>query len=333
MNRIIVTGTTGQIGYFVAKQALEKGMVVCAPVRYSASGLDRKFEEREDIYNHPNFTVVTADLVDNTSLSNVVRAFKPNYFVNCAAQAHVAESWRIPIATAEITGLGPIRCLDAIYHHAPEDCKFVQCSTSEMFGKNQEGKIDESTPLKAMSPYGAAKIYAHEMVRVYRESYDMSCACAIMFNNESHLRTPTYFTRKITHTMGQIYRGEKDVIEIGNLNFNRDWGHSYDYARAIHLMLESENKTDYVISTGRCHTGEDFIKTAFNYGNLHLGEKFFSKEKHIRVNPAFYRPNDLTYLCGDSSKINFILGWEPKIMFEDLVDMMVRYDLTPSLLD
>jgi len=331
MNRIIITGTTGQVGYFVAKEALERGMKVIAPVRYTASGLDKKFEEREDIYKHDNFHVVTADLIDSASIDNIVKDVGPDYFVNCAAMSHVGESWNIPVSTADITGVGPVRCLDAL-RKFKKDCKFVQCSTSEMFGKNISGKINEETPLKAMSPYGAAKIYAHEMVRIYRESYNMSCSCVIMFNNFSRLRTKTFFTRKCTSKMAEVLSGEIDNIQFGNLNFCRDWGYSGDYAKAIHLMLTSDNKDDYVVATGEKHTGKEFIDLAFRFGNDYLELKNvdfrFDFEQHIKTNTSeFMRPNDLTYLVGDSSKIRSKLGWKPVVSFETLVKDMVYYDL------
>jgi len=331
MKTIIVTGVTGQVGYYVAKQALNEGMNVVGVVRYSTNFND-KFEDRQDLLSNSNFVVATGDLTDRASLDKVVGQHNPDYFVNCAAQSHVGESWTIPYSTAEITGLGVVNCLESIRCNVrSKPCKFVQCSTSEMFGKNQDGYINEDTPLCAMSPYGVSKIFAHEMVRVYRESYGMPCSCVIMFNNTSPKRDKNFFVRKITSKMGELFNRDINTIELGNLNFSRDWGFSGDYAKAIHMMLKSENREDFVVSTGINTKGCQLIHLAFDYANGQLRragkEPFFSFDKHISHDTKFDRPNDLTYLLGDNSKIFKHLGWTPEHNIHDIVRIMVDYDV------
>jgi len=326
MNTVIVTGFTGQIGCFISQKCLDRGDKVVGMARYIANSSE-KLKERSFIIDHENFTLASGSLEDQSSLDAIVREHHPDAFINCAAMSHVGESWRIPEATANITGIGVLRCLESIRKYA-HFCKFIQCSSSEMFGGELDGKLDEDTPLKARSPYSAAKIFAHQMVNVYRESYDIWASAAIMFNNESEYRDKSFFTRKITSQMGEILSGERDKIQLGNLMFKRDWGYSGDYADAILLMLNNENPSDYVISTGECHTGKEFIDLAFKIANEEIGREFFTFEKHIESDdPDFLRPNDLHYLCGDSGRVKADLSWKPILTFAGLVSKMVKHDV------
>lgn len=330
MGVALVTGITGQTGYYVAREFLNNNHKVVGMVRYSASSY-KKFDERIDVVSHPNMIIESGNLEDQASLDNLVKQYKPDYFVNCGAMSHVGQSWKIPEATAQITGVGVLRCLESIRKNRPE-CFFAQCSTSEMFGNIENGSADENTPLYARSPYGAAKIFGHQMVKVYRDSYDIKSSSVIMFNHESRLRDITFFTRKITNTMRKIYDGDVDKIELGNLNFCRDWGYAGDYARAIYMISTGGLSDDFVVSTGETHTGWDFVEEAFSCANRKLeslGSTFrFDKEKHIDTETKKYiRPNDLVYLKGNSTKIKTLLGWEPKIGFGYLVEKMVDYDL------
>jgi GDPmannose 4,6-dehydratase len=260
----------------------------------------------------------------------------PDYFVNCAAMSHVGESWKIPEATCNITGVGVLRCLEAIRKYNKE-CIFVQLSSSEMFGHEEGGKINEKTKLSARSPYGAAKILGHQLVNVYRESYGIKAYSAICFNYESEKRGADFITRKITKGMADIFTGKIDKIRLGNLNFVRDWGYADDYAEAIFKMLYSNKPDDYIVATGKMTTGREFIDKCFNYANQILSntiytENMFSFNKHIETRTQEnIRPNDLIWLCGDNSKIVSELGWTPKYTIDMIVKKMLDFDFKPLI--
>ena len=325
--RTLITGITGQVGYYTAKIALEKGMKVVGTARH-CTNLDDKLEDRRDIIDHENFTLESLSLEDQASIDTVLSVYKPDYIINAGAQAHVGMSWEIPEYTMNVTGLGVLRLLEGIRKHSPKS-KMLQCSSSEMFGKYTDGVIDEETQMCARSPYSVAKIAAHFMIDVYRKSYGIKACCATFFNQESSKRSKEYFTRKITTAMKDIVDSKNSKIKLGNLDFCRDWGHAGDYARAIFLMLEeNEDCNDYVVATGKITTGREFIDIAFKYANERLGKEFFSFEKNIECNVDNYvRPNDVVYLRGCSLKIQEELGWSPTYDVEKIIKEMVDYDV------
>lgn len=328
---VLITGITGQMGFYVAREFLNRGYRVVGTLRYT-SNVDEDVSRVCDMINRHcrdsrlfNWRILELD--SQSSISESVREIKPDIFVNCAAMAHVGESWKIPETAADITGVAVLRCLEAIRQYNPE-CSFVQCSSSEMFGGQSEGTINEESKLMARSPYGAAKIFGHQIVNVYRQSYNIPAYSMIFFNYESVLRSLAYLPRKITSSMGEILEGKKDKIVLGNLNFCRDWGYAGDYAHAIRLAVEHNWPTDYVVSTGVKTTGYDFIRKAFSYANFCLEYDFFDFDKHIVCDsPDFVRPNDLVYLCGDSSKIRGELKWKPEVTIDQLITKMVNNDV------
>jgi len=328
---VLITGITGQMGFYAAREFLNKGYYVVGTLRYTSNINEDADRVCNTINKHCDnnrlFSWRVLELDSQSSISDAVKEFKPDIFINCAAMAHVGESWKIPETAADITGVAVLRCLEAIRRYNPE-CSFVQCSSSEMFGGQSEGTINEDSKLMARSPYGAAKIFGHQIVNVYRQSYNIPAYSMIFFNYESILRSHNYYTRKVVMTMGEILNGNKDKIVLGNLNFCRDWGYAGDYAHAIRLAVESEYPTDYVVSTGVKTTGYEFIIKAFSYANFCLEHDFFSFEKHVVCdNPEFVRPNDLTYLCGDSTKIRDRLGWKPTVEIDQLITKMVNNDV------
>lgn len=326
MKTAIVTGLTGQMAYFLVNKLLDKDYKVIGLCRHTTN-ISEKLKDRKHFFENKNFIFETFDLCDVTSIEEVVKKYSPDVFFNCAAMSYVQESWVTPVSTINVTGVGVVNCLEAIRKHK-KDCKFVQCSSSEMFGYIDGGKINENSQLLPRSPYGLAKTVGHNAVRVYRDSYGMNAASVIMFNYESEKRGENFFTRKITLGMRDIIQGNKEFIELGNLNFVRDWGYAGDYANALILVGESDILEDYVVSTEKSTTGKEFIDLCFKYGNEKLRQNYFCFNRHIRHNTeTFMRPNDLTYLCGDSSKIRTKLGWTSFFDVEKLARTMVNYDL------
>ncbi len=330
----IITGVTGQDGSYLAEFLLEKGYDVYGLVRRTSQPIQNR-----SLINHlvdvPKFNIVSGDLSDQVSLDQCVKSISPDEFYNLAAQSFVPESWRSPTYTANITGLGTLRCLEAIREHAPE-CKFYQAGSSEQFGMVREVPQNELTPFYPRSPYGCAKVFAHDITKNFRESYHLFACTGILFNHESPRRGIEFVTRKITSTVARIHLGMQEHLEIGNVNAKRDWGYAGDYVEMMWKMLQVDSPEDFVIATGEAKSVKDFINASFAHVGLELdwaGEgvetRALDQEGNIRVktNPKFYRPAEVDLLVGDPSKAEKELGWKPETGFEQLVAMMMENDL------
>lgn len=335
MNKAIITGITGQDGAYLAELLLEKGYEVYGTYRRTSSVNFWRIEEL-GIQNHKNLHLIEYDLTDQASSIRIVADIQPDEIYNLAAQSFVGVSFEQPLATASITGLGPVHLLEAIRIVNPK-IKFYQASTSELYGKVQEIPQKESTPFYPRSPYGIAKLYAHWMVINYRESYDIFGASGILFNHESPLRGREFVTRKITDTVAKIKLGKQDCLELGNMDAKRDWGFAKEYVEGMYLMLQADKPDTYVLATNRTETVRDFVTMAFKAVDIELefkgaGEQEVGVDKItgktlVKVNPKFYRPAEVELLIGDPEKAKNELGWEPKTTLEELCKMMVEADL------
>jgi GDPmannose 4,6-dehydratase len=313
--RALITGVTGQDGSYLAELLLEKGYEVHGMVRRSST---EKFERIEHLRDR--ITLHQGDLLDQRSLVDTLRASKPDEVYNLAAMSFVAVSWLQPTLTAEFTGVGVTRLLEAVREVCPE-ARFYQASSSEMFGKVLQVPQTEETPFYPRSPYGVAKAYGHFITVNYRESYDLHATSGILFNHESPRRGLEFVTRKITWHAAAIKHGILDEISLGNLDAERDWGYALDYVEAMWLMLQQDKAEDYVIATGKTNTVRECVEIAFD----EAGIKDF--EKHIKIDPQFLRPAEVDQLIGDPAKAKKDLGWEPKTTFEELIRLMTRADL------
>lgn len=335
MKKAVVTGITGQDGAYLAELLLEKGYEVFGTYRRAASTNFWRIEEL-GVRNNPNLHLVEYDLTDLGSNIRLLEKAKPDEFYNLAAQSFVAVSFDQPMATAQVTGLGPLNILEAIRIVNPK-IKFYQASTSEMFGEVQEIPQTEKTPLYPRSPYGVAKVYAHWMTINYRESYDIFGASGILFNHESPLRGLEFVTRKITDGIARIKLGKQDCIELGNLEAKRDWGFAKDYVEGMYLMLQAEKPDTYVLATGRTERVRDFVEMSCKAVDISIewkgdgvdevGIDTATGKEIIKINPEFYRPAEVELLIGSPEKAKKELGWEPKTSLEELCKMMVEADL------
>lgn len=314
MPTALITGITGQDGSYLAEFLLDKGYDVVGLIRRSSTV---SFERLKHIQHQ--LELVSGDLLDQTSIDNVIKKYEPDEVYNLAAQSFVQTSWKQPVFTGEVTALGVTRVLDAIRLIKP-DIRFYQASSSEMFGHVRETPQKEDTPFYPRSPYGVAKVYGHWITVNYRESYDLHATSGILFNHESPRRGLEFVTRKVTDAAARIKLGMQNELRLGNLDPERDWGFAGDYVEAMWLMLQQDTPDDYVISTGKTHTVEKLVETAFNYVDLDWRE-------YVVQDPKFMRPAEVHTLLGDPSKAKAKLGWEPKVSFEELVYMMVDADL------
>ncbi len=312
--RALITGVTGQDGSYLAELLLEEGYEVVGMVRRSSTV---NFERIAGIQDR--LTLVSGDLVDEASMINILREHRPSEVYNLAAQSFVQTSWNQPVLTGETTALGVTRLLDAIRIVDPE-IRMYQASSSEMFGKVVEVPQRETTPFYPRSPYGVAKVYGHWITVNYRESYDLHATSGMLFNHESPRRGLEFVTRKISHGVARIKAGLDRELRLGNLDSQRDWGYAGDYVRAMHLMLQQDRADDYVVATGQTHSVRQFCEVAF--GVVDLDYRDF-----VAVDERFIRPAEVDLLVGDFSKARKVLGWEPKVAFEALVEMMVKADL------
>ncbi len=312
--RALITGITGQDGSYLAEFLLEKGYEVIGMVRRTST---INFERIRHIQDR--ITLVQGDLLDQSSLIDILREYRPHEVYNLAAQSFVPTSFKQPVLTGEFTALGVTRLLEAIRLVDPT-IRFYQASSSEMFGKVKEVPQNENTPFHPRSPYGVAKVYAHWITVNYRESYGMFAVSGICFNHESPRRGLEFVTRKITYTAAKIKLGLAHELRLGNLEARRDWGYAPDYVRAMWLMLQQDEPEDYVIATGETHSVREFVELAFDYLGLDW-------RKYVVVDPALYRPADVDLLVGDATKARAKLGWAPSVSFEQLVKIMVDADL------
>lgn len=336
MKTAVITGITGQDGSYLAEFLLEKGYEVHGIVRRSS--IEKK-ERIEHLISEEKFHLHYGDLTDSLSLVKILGEVKPDEIYNLAAQSHVAVSFEVPEYTADVTGTGVIRLLEAIRTCKFEKiCKFYQASTSELFGKVQEVPQKETTPFYPYSPYAAAKQYAYWIVKNYREAYNMFAVNGILFNHESERRGETFVTRKITLATAKIAAGLQDKLYLGNLDALRDWGYAKDYVECMWLIMQQEEPDDFVIATGEQYSVREFCERAFKYAGITLRFEGSGVEEKgidektgkvlVEVSPKFFRPTDVVTLLGDPTKAKTKLGWNPrKTSFDELVKIMVEYDL------
>src|SRR5256885_1067811 len=310
----LITGITGQDGSYLAELLLDQGYEVHGMVRRAST---EKFERIEHIRDQ--ITLHQGDLLDQRSLVDTLRASRPTEIYNLAAMSFVAVSWIQPTLTAEFTGVGVVRMLEAMREVCP-DARFYFAGSSEMFGKVREVPQNETTPFHPRSPYGISKVAAFELTRNYREAYGMFCVSGIFFNHESPRRGFEFVTRKITSAVAHIHQGLASELRVGNLEARRDWGHAKDYVRAMHLMVQREEPEDLVVASGESHSVREFCELAFAEVGLDYRDYVIQDEK-------FYRPAEVEHLIGDSSKAREALGWEPQYTFPELVKEMVHRDL------
>jgi GDPmannose 4,6-dehydratase len=311
----LITGITGQDGSYLAELLLDRGYEVHGMVRRAST---EKFDRIEHLRD--KITLHQGDLLDHRSLVDTLRASKPEEIYNLAAMSFVAVSWIQPTLTAEFTGVGVTRMLEAVREAAPE-ARFYQASSSEMFGKVLEVPQTETTAFYPRSPYGVAKVYGHFITVNYRESYDLYACCGILFNHESPRRGLEFVTRKITWHAAAIKYGLRDELALGNLDAQRDWGYAKDYVEAMYLMLQQDEPDDFVIATNRTNTVRECVEIAFDEAGIG------GWEKHVRLDPRFLRPAEVDQLIGDPAKAKAKLGWEPGTSFEELIRLMTRADL------
>jgi GDPmannose 4,6-dehydratase len=336
--KALITGITGQDGSYLAELLIEKGYEVHGIIRRSSSFNTGRIDhlhtpeegKKSKIFLH------YADLSDSSSLSKVINFVRPDEVYNLGAQSHVAISFDTPEYTAEVTGVGVVRLLEAIREVNPK-IKFYQASSSELYGKVIETPQNEDTCFYPRSPYGCAKIYAFWITKNYRESYNMFATNGILFNHESPRRGKNFVTRKITRTLCEIKLGLRDILFLGNLDAKRDWGYSKDYVEAMWLILQQKEPDDYVIATGETHSVRDFVnicskELGFDLewqgeGMDEVGIDKKTGKKIVAVDPRFFRPAEVDLLLGDPSKAKKKLRWEPKVKFEELAKMMVESDM------
>tara|TARA_R110002050_G_scaffold289219_2_gene441740 strand:+ start:96 stop:1082 length:987 start_codon:yes stop_codon:yes gene_type:complete len=323
MKRALITGVNGMDGSHLADLLLEKGYEVYGVERRSSvkNRINTKHLESKE-----KFHFLTADMTDHNSLYRALKVSEPDEVYNLAAQSFVGSSWSIPQQTSDVNGMGVLRLLEAIREYeqvqgSAKQIKFYQASTSEMFGKMVENPANEETPFYPRSPYGVAKLYAHWMVKNYRESHDMFACSGILFNHESERRGIEFVTRKISDGVAQIAKGLEDIIMLGNLESKRDWGYAPDYVEGMWLMLQQDEPDDYVLATGESYSIGDFLEIAFDEIGIEDWKPFVGQD------PRFFRPAEVDVLRGDATKAKEKLGWTPKTSFEDLVRKMVRNDL------
>lgn len=315
MPNALITGITGQDGSYLAEFLLKKGYRVSGLVRRTSTFNDERIRHLLD-----DIEVIDADLLDQLSLIQALRTSQADEVYNLAAMSFVATSFQQPVATGEYTALSVARMLEAV-RLANKPIRFYQASTSEMFGKAQTVPQNERTPFYPRSPYGVAKLYGHWITVNFRESYNLFACSGILFNHESPRRGLEFVTRKISRSVARIKLGLQEKLVLGNLDAQRDWGFAGDYVEAMWLMLQQDMPDDYVIATGTMHSVRDFVIAAFSHAGIE------NWQRYVEVDPQFFRPAEVDQLIGDASKARQKLGWQPKITFKELVQMMVESDL------
>ena len=324
--KALITGITGQDGAYLAELLLEKGYEVHGTVRRSSSiNTDRIDGLISKYFDNNQLSLHYSDLLDSASITNLLNNILPDEVYNLAAQSHVSVSFTNPIFTTQIGTLGSISILEAI-RHLDKDVKFYQASSSEMFGGSSKELLNEQSLFDAKSPYGASKVFAHEITKIYRESYDLFGVNGILFNHESPMRGETFVTRKITKAVGRIHVGIQERLTLGNLDASRDWGYAKDYVKGMWQMMQYDLPDDWVLATGISKTVREFAKAAFSSVGLNW-------EDYIDVSEKYFRPNEVDYLLGDATKAREKLNWEPSVNFEKLVEIMVQHDILEAKKD
>jgi GDPmannose 4,6-dehydratase len=312
--RALITGITGQDGSYLAELLLEEGYEVIGMVRRTSTVNFDRISHIQD-----RVTFAPGDLLDEMSIIDVLREYRPQEVFNLAAQSFVQTSFSQPVYTGESTALGVTRVLDAIRYVDPE-IRFYQASSSEMFGKVHEVPQRETTPFHPRSPYGVAKVYGHWITVNYRESYNLHASSGILFNHESPRRGLEFVTRKVTNGVARIKHGLQGDLSLGNLDAKRDWGFAGDYVRAMYLMLQQDQPDDYVVSTGETHSVRELCEVAFARVGLDYND-------FVKIDERFFRPAEVDLLVGDGAKAKTALGWEPEVTFVELIEMMVDADM------
>ena len=320
MPTAFITGITGQDGYYLTELLLSKGYTVHGTVRrsstFNTSRIENLISENKE---SGKLQLYYSDLLDSSSLNSLITKIDPDEVYNLAAQSHVAVSFENPVFTSQTGTLGPISILEAI-RASGKKIKFYQASSSEMYGGTTKKSLNEESPFDPKSPYAASKVFAHNITKIYRDSYDMFCTNGILFNHESPYRGETFVTRKITRAVGRISLDLQSKLTLGNLEASRDWGFAGDYVDAMWKMMQHEEPSDWVIATGETQTVQDFAKLAFEEVNLNW-------EDYVETSDKYFRPNEVEHLLGDPSKAKNKLNWSPKTSFTELVKMMVNHDL------
>ena len=337
MKTALISGITGQDGSYLTELLLEKGYTVHGIIRRSSSfntfRIDHLYHDPELLNNR--FFLHYGDLTDSSNLNRLVEKIHPDEIYNLGAQSHVQVSFEVPEYTAEVDGVGTLRFLDAI-RETGIHTRFYQASTSELFGLAQEVPQTEKTPFYPRSPYAAAKLYAYWIVVNYREAYKLFACNGILFNHESERRGKTFVTRKISVAVANIMAGKQDMLLLGNLDANRDWGYAPEYVEGMWRILQADTPDDFVLATNETHTVREFVEEAFRV----LGEEIYWKGEGVDeqgflkssgkavvgINPRYYRPTEVDLLLGDYAKAKAKLGWEPKVKFKELVKIMVEAD-------
>lgn len=320
MKKAFITGITGQDGSYLSQFLLDKNYEVHGTIRRSSSVNTDRIDHLIAKYQSSNqLNLHYSDLLDSASLYSLINVIKPDEVYNLAAQSHVSVSFKNPIFTTQTGTLGSVSLLEAI-KNSNKNIKFYQASSSEMFGGINEDLLNENSEFIPKSPYAASKVFAHNMTRIYRESYNLFCVNGILFNHESPLRGETFVTRKITRAVGRIKLGLQSKLTLGNLESIRDWGFAGDYVEGMWLMLQQEKPSDWILATGETHSVKDFAEEAFNVVGLNWKD-------YVETSEKYFRPNEVNHLLGDYSKAKKDLGWSPKTSFKSLVKMMVDSDL------
>ena len=335
MKSAIITGITGQDGAYLAKYLLKLNYKVIGTFRRTSTENLWRIQEI-GIMNNPNLNLIEYDLTDLASAYSIINDHKPNEIYNLAAQSFVGVSFSQPIATANITGIGCLNLLEAIRLIDPK-IKFYQASTSEMFGKVVETPQKETTPFYPRSPYGVAKLFAHWSTINYRESYNIFASSGILFNHESPLRGKEFVTRKISDHVAKYYLGSRNILELGNLNAERDWGYAKEYVEGMHKIMQQDTPSTYILATNKKYSVRQFVEYSFNEINIEIewmgkdeneiGINKNNKETIVKVNKKFFRPAEVEILLGDASKAKKELNWSPEMSLSDLASIMVKKDI------
>jgi GDPmannose 4,6-dehydratase len=334
MKKALITGITGQDGSFLTELLLEKGYdEVHGTIRRASVFNTQRIDH---LMSDPRVQLHHGDLSDSANLNKLLRVIQPDEIYNLGAQSHVKVSFDVPEYTAQVDAVGTLRILDAMINQCPES-RFYQASTSELYGLVQEVPQKETTPFYPRSPYGVAKLYGFWITKNFRESYDLYACNGILFNHESERRGKTFVTRKITTLLSEIHVGLRDVLRLGNLDSQRDWGYAKEYVEAMWLMLQQEKADDFVIATGKMYSVRDFVERCARYlgydiawegeGDQEKGYDRQSGKLMVAVDPKYYRPAEVELLIGDATKAKTELGWEAKVDIDQLVDIMMAHDL------
>ncbi len=318
----LITGITGQDGSYLAELLLSKGYEVHGIIRrastFNTSRIDHLYQDPH--VNGVKLFLHFGDLSDSSSINSIMAKIYPDEIYNLGAQSHVRVSFDIPEYTADVTGIGTLRMLEAMKNYVPK-AKFYQASSSEMFGDAKETSQSEKTPFNAQSPYGIAKVFAHETACRYRDAYGLFISCGILFNHESPRRGENFVTKKVAQAVAKIKFGLQNKLYLGNLNAKRDWGYAPEFVEAMWLMLQQKKPDDFIIATGETHTVKEFVEEAFKIAGLK------NWRKYIGIDERYFRPKEVNLLLGDASKAERILGWKPKIKFLALANLMMDYEL------